>query len=215
MGASVGIGGLVIGVSMLVVFSMAYQSITLQVNSGLERIDDADDPVPAFAVLDAELWEGAVVAIDITSGGAGYTDGTFESTSGTGGLQGTFTTNSGAISSMVITSHGNYSSPPSLQLTCTVSCSPSSAATFSLTLGKVIYANLTNTGAVTVPHDMMWLFVDGDNATTFSSVYTSTISSDNWYSGETLNLRWWNASVSGSERLSLTAGALSMSTELR
>ena len=110
MGASVGVGGLIVGISMLVVFSMAYQSITMQIDSGLERIENADDPIPTFTLDDAELWEGAVVDISITGAGAGYTDGTFAASSGTGGLQGTFTTNSGSITSMVITSHGNYSS---------------------------------------------------------------------------------------------------------
>lgn len=215
MGASVGVGGLIIGISMLVVFSMAYQSITMQIDSGLERIENADDPTPTFTLVDSELWEGAVVDISITTGGAGYSDGTFTTSSGTGGLQGTFTTNSGSIVSMVITSHGNYSSAPTLQLTCTVSCSPTSTATFSITLGNIIYANITNTGSVTIPHDDMWLFVDGTNATSFSSVYTSTISSDNWYSGETLELVWRNASVSGDQRLSLTAGPLSVSTTMR
>ncbi|MBR68329.1 MAG: hypothetical protein DWC10_07055 [Candidatus Poseidoniales archaeon] len=214
MGASVGVGGLIVGISMLVVFSMAYQSITMQIDSGLERIENADDPIPTFTLDDAELWEGAVVDISITGAGAGYTDGTFAASSGTGGLQGTFTTNSGSITSMVITSHGNYSSAPTLQLTCNVACTPTSTATFTVTLGNVIYANLTNTGSVTVPHDDMWLFVDGNNATTFSSVYTSSISSENWYSGETVELVWWNASVSGDQRLSLTAGPLSVSTVL-
>ena len=38
MGASVGVGGLIIGISMLVVFSMAYQSISTQIESGVDRI---------------------------------------------------------------------------------------------------------------------------------------------------------------------------------
>ena len=57
MGASVGIGGLIVGVSMLVVFSMAYQSIALQIDSGLDRIENADEPLPTFTMDDAELWE--------------------------------------------------------------------------------------------------------------------------------------------------------------
>ena len=69
MGASVGVGGLIVGISMLVVFSMAYQSITMQIDSGLERIENADDPLPTFTLDDAELWEGAVVDISITGGG--------------------------------------------------------------------------------------------------------------------------------------------------
>ena len=75
MGASVGIGGLIIGISMLVVFSMAYQSIAAQIDSGIDRIDEADGPLPAFATDDAEIWEGAIVAVSITSGGGGYSAG--------------------------------------------------------------------------------------------------------------------------------------------
>ena len=62
MGASVGVGGLIIGVSMLVVFSMAYQAISLQVDSGLDRIDDAaDEPSPTFTIDDAIIYTGAIV----------------------------------------------------------------------------------------------------------------------------------------------------------
>ena len=61
MGASVGIGGLIVGISMLVVFSMAYQSISSQIESGLDRLDDADEPIPTFTIDDAILFDGAVV----------------------------------------------------------------------------------------------------------------------------------------------------------
>lgn len=57
MGASVGIGGLIVGVAMLVVFSMAYQSIAMQIDSGLDRIENAETPIPAYSVDDATLWE--------------------------------------------------------------------------------------------------------------------------------------------------------------
>ena len=53
MGASVGIGGLIIGISMLVVFSMAYQSISSQIDTGLERLDDG----PQLEItLSIEAW---------------------------------------------------------------------------------------------------------------------------------------------------------------
>jgi hypothetical protein len=56
MGASVGIGGLIVGISMLVVFSMAYQSISLQIDSGLDRLEDADEPIPTFTIDDGILF---------------------------------------------------------------------------------------------------------------------------------------------------------------
>ena len=212
MGASVGIGGLIVGVSMLVIFSMAYQSIALQIDSGLDRIENADEPLPTFTMDDAELWEGAVVDITITSGGSGYSDGTFEPDPNTGGLFGTFTTSGGAIDSVVITSHGNYSSAPTLKFNCNVSCTPSGPApTYTIDLGNVIYANLTNTGSATVSHDDMWLFVDGINATSFGDAFTSPITSELWFSGETLSLQWLNADVAGSNRLTLTAGSMTVS----
>ena len=207
MGASVGVGGLIIGVSMLVVFSMAYQSIAMQIDSGLDRIEHAEQPAATFRINDATLWEGAVVSVTISNGGAGYTSGgTVVASSGTGGFSGTYTVDgSGAITSVVITSHGNYSATPTL--TVSGGGTPTTNATFSATLGKVIYANLTNTGSVTVDHDQMWLFVDGQDATGFNSVYSSSIASERWYSGETLALQWFDASVSGNERLALTVGS--------
>ena len=106
---------------------------------------------------------------------------------------------------MVITSHGNYSAAPTL--TVSGGGTPTTNATFSATLGNVIYANLTNTGSVTIDHDQMWLFVDGQDATGFDSVYASSIASERWYSGETLALEWFDASVTGTERLALTVGS--------
>jgi len=216
MGASVGVGGLIVGISMLVVFSMAYQAITLQIDSGLDRIEQADQPMPTFVLNNAEIWEGAVVSLTITAAGSGYTDGTLKSATNTGGFTGTYTVDgSGAIVSVVITSHGNYSAAPSIDIVCSTACASNDGlGDITAALGDVVYANMTNTGSVTISHDDIWLFVDGLDATRFSSVYTSTISSENWYSGESLRLVWLDASVTGFERLSLTAGARSSSIEL-
>ena len=206
MGASVGIGGLIIGISMLVVFSMAYQSIAAQIDSGIDRIDEADDPLPAFAIDDAEIWEGAIVAVSITSGGAGYSaGGTIVASSGNGGFEADYTVNgTGVITSVVSTSHGNYSSTPTLVVSG--GGSPTSTATFSVTRGSVVYANMTNTGSSTIEHDDMWLFLDGQTPTQFSSIYTSSISSELWFSGETLALQWIDTGSGTDERITLTVG---------
>ena len=45
MAGSVGIGGLIIGVSLLVVFSMAVQTMSYQMETSMEVLDAAADPV--------------------------------------------------------------------------------------------------------------------------------------------------------------------------
>jgi hypothetical protein len=214
MGASVGIGGLIVGVAMLVVFSMAYQSIAMQIDSGLDRIENAETPIPAFSVDDATLWEGAVVALDIANGGSGYSaGGTLAAQSGNGGFSGTYTINlsTGAITSVVITSHGNYSSPPTIVVSGGGS---GTSAQFTPWLGNVVYMNATNTGSTTIGHDEMWLFTNGSGPTAFDTVYTSSIGSSNWYSGETVSLQWINATNIGTSRLALTVGAVSIGATL-
>ena len=67
MGASVGVGGMIIGISMLVVFSMAYQSLSAQIDLGIERIDDQMEPIPTFSIDDAIVWDGAIVGVSITN----------------------------------------------------------------------------------------------------------------------------------------------------
>ena len=214
MGASVGIGGLIVGVAMLVVFSMAHQSIAIQVDSSLDRIENAELPIPAFSVDDATLWEGAVVALDIANGGSGYAaGGTLVAQSGSGGFSGTYTINTvtGAITSVVITSHGNYSTPPTVVVS---GGGGGTSAQFTAWLGNVVYMNATNTGSTTIAHEEMWLFTNGSGPTAFDTVYTSSIGSSNWYSGETVSLQWNNATNIGTSRIALTVGPVSMGATL-
>jgi hypothetical protein len=213
MGASVGIGGLIIGIFMLVVFLMAYQSISSQIDTGLEQLDDANEAVPTFAIDDATLWEGAVVSLTIATAGLDYTDGTL---SAAGGFSGTYTVNGlGGIDAVVITSHGNYSSPPSITITCSTACATNSGtASVTATLGNFIHANFTNTGVVTASHEDMWVFTNGSNPVTFDTIYTTTSLSENWYTGETLYLQWNNPTAIGEARLSLTVGSMTVGHEL-
>ena len=205
MGASVGVGGLIIGISMLVVFSMAYQAISLQIESGVDRIEEADEPTPTFTIDDAVIFTGAIVDVTIADGGAGYSSGgTIEASSGNGGFSATYTTNgTGAITSVVITSHGNYSSLPTLVVNG--GGTPTSTASLTAVSGNVLYANLTNTGSTTIAHDDVWMFLDGQDATQFSSVYNPPLT-DLWFSGETLFLDWFDTGLPGNERLTLTVG---------
>ena len=206
MGASVGVGGLIIGISMLVVFSMAHQAISLQIESGVDRIEDADEPTPTIRIDDAVIYTGALVDVSIVDGGAGYSSGgTIEASSGTGGFSATYTINgTGAITSVVVTSRLEIIPRPNLgrqrwwhaDLCCKLDP----------VRGNVLYANVTNTGSTTISHDDVWVFLDGQNATQFSSVYNPP-QTDLWFSGETLFLDWYNTGLPGDERMTLSVGS--------
>ena len=84
MAGSVGIGGLIIGVSLLVVFSMAVQTIGNQFESSMDSIEAAAEPLPSFTVDSSDIWLFALEDITITSGGTDYVNGTLVASSCTG-----------------------------------------------------------------------------------------------------------------------------------
>tara|TARA_Y100001933_G_scaffold81662_1_gene83065 strand:- start:1357 stop:2010 length:654 start_codon:yes stop_codon:yes gene_type:complete len=216
MGASVGVGALVVGTSLLLVFALAMQTLDNQLDASLEAIDDAGDPEPSFEIKDATLWEGAVLSVSIVTNGSGYVDGTLVATGAGSGFSGSFTVDSaGGIESVTITSRGNYSSPP------TISVDPSGqsgvSASFSSDIGNQIFSNLTNTGSVTMELREVWIFLDGGTSqvpTNLGTAYTPSINSTNWYPGETLALNWLEDGPTTYERISLTAGGLITAHEL-
>ncbi len=212
MGASVGIGGLIIGMTMLVVFSMVVASFDAKVDSSLQTIDSANEALPTFTIDDATLWEGAVVDVLIGSGGSGYTNGNLVSSTGNGGFTGTFTVDgSGAIIGVAITSHGNYSSAPTIVVQ---GQTPTSSATFVSSIGNFIHANMTNTGSHITSLREIWLFSDGDTPTNLGSIYTSGNSNPHWYSGETLHVQWAESGSLPVSRLTITAKGVNMASRL-
>ena len=74
MGGSVGIGALIVGTSLMLVFALAVQSLDNRMETSLEVIEDAGEPIPSFQIDDATLWEGAVLSVTITTNGSGYQD---------------------------------------------------------------------------------------------------------------------------------------------
>lgn len=187
MGASVGIGGLIVGTSLMVVFALAITTLDVRMDSSLDALDSANDPLPSFTIDDATIWEGAVITITIVDGGAGYIDGTL-STIVAGGFTADFTVDGlGGINTVTITSHGNYSSPPP---TIQVDSPPPgvTVANLQATLGTVIHTNVTNNGPVTLPQEEVWFFVDGSTASSMDTLVAGTTT--NWYSGETVNIVW-------------------------
>jgi len=212
MGASVGIGGLIIGMTMMVVFSMVVASIDAKVDTSLQSIDSANEALPMFTIDDATLWEGAVVDVQINGGGSGYTNGNLVSSTGNGGFTGTFTVDgSGAIISVAITSHGNYSSAPTIVVQAQT---PLTTATFTTTLGNFIHANITNTGSYITPLREMWIFSDGANPTNIGSIYTSGNANPHWYSGETLHIQWAESASLAVSRIAISVKGVSMASTL-
>ena len=212
MGASVGIGGLIIGTTMLVVFSMVVASIDAKVDSSLQTLESANEALPVFTIDDATLWEGAVVDVQIGSAGSGYTNGSLVSSTGNGGFTGTFTVNgAGAITVVAITSHGNYSSAPTIVVQ---GQTPTSSATFVSSIGNYIHSNVTNTGSQIIPLREIWVFSDGENPTNLGSIYVSGINNPHWYSGETLHIEWAESGTLPVERFTLSAKGVNMASRL-
>jgi len=212
MGASVGIGALIVGTSLMLVFALAVQSLDNRMETSLEIIDDAGEPIPSFQIDDATLWEGAVLTVAITTNGSGYQDGTLVEQSGSGGFLGTFTVDAaGGIETVTITNRGNYSSPPTIIVDTSGQPLTSTGATFSSDIGNFIYSNLTNTGPVTIKNREAWLFLDGgtsEEPTNLGSV-TSGITT-HWYPGETIQIEWAEDGATSYERISLTSMGLTM-----
>ena len=185
MGASVGVGGLIVGTSMLVVLALAVNAIDPRLESSLETIDSANEPIPQFTIDNADLALGAILDLQIDSAGTGYVDGTLSAANATGsGFTGTFTVDAnGAIISAEITSRGDYSSDPDIVID---GPQPSGVGgSISITSRvTVVYANITSTGSVVTPVDEVWLFLDGSIARNLGNL-APTADSDNIYPGDT------------------------------
>lgn len=216
MGGSVGIGALIVGTSLMLVFALAVQSLDSRMETSLEIIEDAGEPIPSFQIDDATLWEGAVLTVTVATNGSGYQDGTLVEQSGSGGFLGTFTVDAaGGIENVIITNRGNYSSPPTIIVDTTGQPLTSSGATFSSDIGNFIYSNLTNTGPVTIKNREAWIFLDGgtsEEPTNLGSVTTGVTT--HWYPGETIQLEWAEDGATSYERISLTSMGLTMVNRL-
>ncbi|MDA8622702.1 hypothetical protein N9L38_00345 [Candidatus Poseidoniales archaeon] len=212
MGGSVGIGALIVGTSLMLVFALAVQSLDSRMETSLEVIEEAGEPIPSFQIDDATLWEGAVLTVTVATNGSGYLDGTLVEQSGSGGFLGTFTVDAaGGIETVTITSRGNYSSPPTLIVDTSGQPLTSTGATFTSDIGNFIYTNLTNTGPVTIKNREAWLFLDGGTAVEPSNLGSVTSgTTTHWYPGETIQLEWAEDGATTYDRISLTSNGLTM-----
>ena len=190
MGASVGIGGLIVGTSMLVVLALAVNAVDLRLESSLETIESANELSPTFTIDDADIALGAVTALNLDDPGTGYVNGTLSATGGGGsGFSGTFTVNnSGAIMSWSITNHGDYSSDP----TIVIDGPQPGGANGSFSVGArttVVDVTITNTGSVIVPVNEVWMFLDGENARNLGKLAPIT-DSQTIFPGDTVEVIW-------------------------
>lgn len=212
MGASVGIGGLIVGTSMMVVFALAVNVIDIRVDSSLDTLDSASEPLPTFTIDVADIALGAVTSLQIDDAGDGYVDGTL-STLEAGGFTGSFTVNStGSITSWSITDHGDYSSDP----TIVIDNPPPGATNGSLSVLErttVVDASFSNTGSVMVPVEEVWVFLDGQEPTKLSALAPS-VPSDNIYSGDTVSIEWRGLSNAVFEKISFSANGCSVTRAL-
>ena len=204
MGASVGVGGLIVGTSMLVVLALAVNAIDLRLESSLETIDSANEPIPQFTIDNADLALGAILDLQIDSAGTGYVDGTLSAANATGsGFTGTFTVDAnGAIISAEITSRGDYSSDPDIVID---GPQPSGVGgSISITSRvTVVYANITSTGSVVTPVDEVWLFLDGSIARNLGNL-APIADSDNIYPGDTIGVQWRNIPTNVYETIAIS-----------
>jgi hypothetical protein len=213
MAGSVGIGGLIIGVSLLVVFSMAVQTMSYQMESSMDSIEAAAEPLPSFTVDSSDIWLFALEDITITDGGTDYVNGTLVASSCTG-FSASFTVDiNGVIDAVSITSTGDCLTSTPVISFGTPAQTPTLTATLTPVMKTYVFAVLTNDGTVTLPTEEVWLFLDGANPQTLSVSNPVGLSSGYWYSGETLDLRW-ELSPASHTRLAFTYDGTTVGTTL-
>ncbi len=210
MGASVGVGGLIVGISMLLVFSMAITTLSSQTTTSLEVIESAQTPAPIITIESAQ-YLNSIHSVSILNGGNGYVDGQLIS-SDCPGFSADFTVIAGVISSIdTIVNRGVCNADPA---TIEVENQPGgSNADFDSEIKRYFHGEVTNDGSETLSTGEVWFFFDGLSPTTMtSSDFSPSVVKNNWFSGETISV------IGASEgptpllsRMSITVGETSVS----
>ncbi len=210
MGASVGVGGLIVGISMLLVFSMAVSTLSSQTVTSLEVIESAQTPDPIITIDSAQYLD-SIHSVSILDGGTGYVDGQLVSPD-CPGFSVDFTVTAGEITSIEpIVNRGVCDADPA---TIEVDNQPGGLnANFDSEIKQYLHADVTNDGQETLSTDEVWFFLDGLSPTTMTSTdFSPSIVKDNWYSGETISvIASDDAPAILNSRMSLTVGETSVS----
>ena len=219
MGASVGIGALIVGVSMLVVFALAVEAFEQEVQSAVAEIEDSAETLPKVKIENANVASGAILDVTIDDPGEDCdlsTSGNLGLTGGTGaGFTGTWTTDAnGEVIDVTITAHGSYSVLPTISasgITCaTTDPSFSVPSTANGGWGNMVYFNLTNEGSETLEIEGFWFSANGGEPLPLSDNY-----SRDWiYPGETVYVMWGEASNNPLSRLAVNAAGTTVASSL-
>lgn len=188
------------GMTMLVVFALVLVSLEARVDAHLEQIDASEEPPPDLRVVHAVLEEDGLVAVTVTAPGSGYSDG--DAVTANGRTVGSVVTDgSGGVDSVVITEPWNFSAGSP-----TIAASGGLGASFTPTLGNVVYLNVSNDGSDTWRLDEAFAALDGANHTHLSSLLRNDANGLNVYTGETVELVWLAGTSSTWTRVAITSG---------
>ena len=163
MGASTGVGALIVGVAMLSVFVLANSALDAQIESGIERMEKSREQVsPSFSIDDASNDVDAIDALDIDSAGSGYsTSGTLSATS---------------LDSITITNGGTSYSAGTLSFVD--DCATSPTGTYGVTGGEIDSITLSGIG-----ERCSTISVSPSDAGDGNAVLTSVLASSLGFSG--------------------------------
>lgn len=171
MGASVGVGALVVGTACMIALAMALTSVGHRLDEALETIKEAEEPKAKITINNATRDANAILTVSCSPCGATYSSGTLTASGGGSGFSASYTVDmSGEIDSITITEYGK-------DYTGIVVITPSHAgdsnAVFSTTKGNALWFNITNDGEKTIPISDMWYSVDGGTPEKISGKYTT------------------------------------------
>lgn len=199
MGGSVGIGALIVGVSLLAVFTIATSAIEAQMQSSLETVDQAGEPIPSLRIDNAMDETDAISSVTITNAGATYAAGTLVVTGGTGCcFSGSYSVTAGAITGITIQDHGAWTVTPTL----TPSDAGDGNAVLTANIGTVVYANITNDGKTTIDLTKVWLSLDGGEPLRLSSLVSTPA---HLFPAESVSVVYAEGSSTDFSRLSFNA----------
>lgn len=211
MGASTGIGGLIVGMAMLAVFVIFVGTLDARLATHLS-VTEPGDPPPEVSFVDANVDVTGLADIGITTAGSGYQvgDEVLDGTTVVGTV--TEVDGSGGLLDLSVSMEGNrdFTSSPTL----TISSVGGSSGAVSAVLGSVVHANVTNVGSTVLPLDEVWTFLDGENVERLPDLVVAEPIGTNLYSGETMWVMWLEGSSTSWERLALSVGSTTVVTEL-
>tara|TARA_B100000941_G_scaffold22325_1_gene13388 strand:- start:1320 stop:1961 length:642 start_codon:yes stop_codon:yes gene_type:complete len=200
---SVAVGAMVVGTSLLVVFALAMATLESQVEDSIAQIEATAEPIAKFSIQNANNVDGAVVSFTINDGGTGYSPGQVEINGSAGSFLANLQISGGVVTGLEVLNYGSsYLYNPSLYFLEVVGPNTGTNLSISVTIGKLVFANITNDGSTDINTDFSWLFIDSNAPINLSSGITG-YSQDTIFPGETFEFIHDNSN-STANRVALT-----------